>query len=135
MKSRKPQQVEARALISHRREGYLIVRPLGEPDAPWEFPGGTAAERESPEAALRRCCRAQIGVELEIVVGQPPFAHETEAGTTLYRYYVCGVLSGEPRALSCRDTRWVMTPQLRDYVFSAPTQQVVDWLLEEHSRR
>lgn len=137
-KRREPRErlpVDARAMIVRARVNYLIVRPGGDPEAPWRFPGGSAEADESPEAALRRTAREQLGVELEILVGQPPFVHRTSERAVTYRYYVCAILRGEPATRGGGEMRWVQAAQLRDYVFDEPTQKVVDWIIEEHGRR
>ncbi len=124
---------ESRALI-RRGTKFLIVRAGAgqpEPTEPWHFPGGRLAGRESPEAALRRICRDSFGVELVLHVGQPPFVHHFGTHSITYRYYESSIASGEPSAPAGAELRWVERGQLRDYVFDAATQPVVDWLLEE----
>lgn len=123
---------ESRVVLQNDSKETLIVRPAGEPDAtPWEFPGGRLEGRESPETGLRRICRDELGIELEFVQGQPPFVHNFGTHSITYRYYFCRVAKGEARARGGGEVRWVRTGQLREYVFDAPTQQVVEWLLEE----
>lgn len=124
---------EARALLERGRE-RLIVRAGGEA-ANWEFPGGRLMPRESPETALRRICRDAFGVEIELRLGQPPFAHHFGDHRIVYRYYECGVRAGEARPLCGGELRWVLTEQLREYDFDAATRQVVDWLLRPERPR
>lgn len=122
-----PTWVDARAILRRSTRELLILKPQDEPDALWQFPGGRADPRESPEAALRRHCRGLLGVELELHVGQPPFVHNFGTHSVTYRYYWAGVL-GEPRAAPACELRWVLPGQLREYDFDAPTRQVVEWL-------
>jgi len=123
--------MEVRALIMNSRREYLICLPrTSEDESRWEFPGGMARENEGPEQALRRCCREQLGVDLEITLGQPPFVHNFGGKSITYRYFVCGVRKGAPEPLGCAEVRWVLAGQLRDYEFDRPTQDVVDWILE-----
>lgn len=123
--------VESRALIVSARQEYLVCLPKStDGQAVWEFPGGVAREKESPESALRRCCRDQLGIDLDITLGQPPFVHNFAGRSVTYRYFACGVSKGEPEPIGCEECRWVLAGQLRDYEFDAPTQQVVDWILE-----
>lgn len=130
---RQPQArwVEARALLRRTPEEFLILKLTSEPAAFFEFPGGRVAERESPESALRRWCRDHLGIALQFQIGQPPFQHSFGTHTVTYRYYICTIRSGEIAPSGCFDPRWVSRPQLRDYIFDAPTQQVVDWLVAE----
>jgi ADP-ribose pyrophosphatase YjhB (NUDIX family) len=122
---------ESRALIQRGRRKHLIIKTARDDERPWEFPGGRIRRTESPEAGLRRLCRALLNVELTIFVGQPPFVYRFGTHRVTYRYYVCGIRGNEPTPAGCAELRWVLTKQLCEYVFDAPTQQVVDWLQEE----
>ncbi|MBI5863491.1 MAG: NUDIX domain-containing protein [Planctomycetes bacterium] len=127
----KPEHVDVRALIERGEREMLILKPRAvDDDCPWEFPGGRAERRESPEAALRRIFRALFQAELELLQGQPPFVHNFGDHSVTYRYYICGIRIPNVAAPAGSELRWVRVGQLRDYHFDAPTQQVVDWLLE-----
>lgn len=122
---------EARALLRRGADEFLILKTTDDPSAFYEFPGGRLAERESPEGALRRWCSDQLGVSLNFQIGQPPFQYSFGTYTVTYRYYICTMRSGDASTVNCHDLRWVARPQLREYIFDAPTQQVVDWLVAE----
>lgn len=130
-RKRRHNWVESRALIQRGSAEYLITRANDDEDGPWEFPGGRINTGESPEAALRRICRATLRVEIKIAVGQPPFVHSFGTHSVTYRYYLCRADADDPAGTGCEELRWVRTQQLRDYVFDAPAQQVVDWLVGE----
>lgn len=130
-RKRRPDWVESRALIHRGGAEYLITRANDDGDGPWAFPGGRINAGESPEAALRRICRESLQVEIEIAVGQPPFVHSFGTHSVTYRYYLCRAADDDPPGTGCEELRWVLTQQLRDYVFDAPAQQVVDWLVTE----
>ncbi|MBL8878163.1 MAG: NUDIX domain-containing protein [Phycisphaerales bacterium] len=121
---------EARALLRSGPDEFLIIKTTADPSANYEFPGGRVADRESPEAALRRLCREQLGVTIDFQIGQPPFQYAFGTHTVTFRYYICSIRAGEIAAVGCVEPRWVARAQLRDYIFDAPTQQVVDWLVE-----
>ena len=125
----RPAWVDSRALLE-RSGQHLIIRPRSGEDTPWEFPGGRCRPAESPEAALRRLCREQLDIEVELLVGQPPFEHGFGTHTVRYRFYQCAISSGEPAARGVAEIRWVTTQQLRDYIFDPVMQQVADWLVE-----
>lgn len=129
-KGAQPGWVEARGLFENSQREFLIVRP--ENEAIWHFPGDRLHTRESPEAALRRWCSAALRSTIEIVLGQPPFVHHFGSHSITYRYFVCR-FGAAIRPAEGLEPRWVLRPQLRDYEFDAPTQNVVNWLLEEKS--
>src|SRR5262245_14703316 len=120
---------ESRALLERPGRELLILKPrLDDPECPWEFPGGRLENRESPEAALRRIFRESLGVELELLQGQPPFIHNFGDHSVTYRYYMCTVARGTLRQPPGSEMRWVKVGQLCEYDFDRPTQQVVEWL-------
>lgn len=123
--------VEARALIERPGRQLLIHNPEPRNDAsPWEFPGGRAEGRESPEAALRRVFRDVHHAVIEIHQGQPPFVYNFGDRSVTYRYYLVSVVGDEPVSAAGGELRWVHVQQLRDYHFDGPGQQVVDWLVD-----
>lgn len=124
-----PDWVDSRALIEAPPGVYLILRPAPGDETPWEFPGGRNRPEESPEAALRRICREQVGADLEIVIGQPPFEYQYDAQRVWFRYYLCGIRAGEPQPRGCAEIRQVALGQMVEYHFEPAAQQVVNWLL------
>ncbi|QOJ15101.1 MAG: NUDIX domain-containing protein [Planctomycetia bacterium] len=124
-----PTHVDSRALIETRPEHLLIVRGSPGPNVAWEFPGGRNRPEESPEAALRRVCLAQLGVDLDISIGQPPFDYEYADGLVRFRYYMCQISHGDAQPVGCAEVRAVHVRQLRDYIFEDAAAKVVEWLL------
>lgn len=120
---------DSRALILRNGREFLLLRPNSNEGTVWEFPGGRAEPRESPEAALRRHCKRMLGVEVNFVLGQPPFVYDFGTHRVAYRFYECSMAGGEPKARDGMEIRWIQSQQMRDYVFDPPTQQVVEWLL------
>lgn len=95
----------------------------------WCFPRGLAEPNESPEAALRRIVRTQLGLEVEVEVGQPPLVEPIEGRETELRYFFCGVAGGEADPGPYAEMRWVSRGHLREYEFDGASQPVVEWLL------
>lgn len=127
--------VESRALFERPPRELLIFKPRAEDDAcPWEFPGGRVAGRESPEACVRRIMHDTFGVRITLLQGQPPFVHNYGTHSITFRYYMVGLAGGDaPHTPTGGELRWVHLQQLREYHFDAPTQQVVDWLMNADS--
>jgi ADP-ribose pyrophosphatase YjhB (NUDIX family) len=95
----------------------------------WQFPRGLATPQESAEAAMRRVACEQLGVDVEIIVGQPPLVQTIDGREVEMRYFFCGVID-EPRTGHYAELRWIPKSQLREYDFDAPSAEVVQWLLE-----
>ncbi|HUU84298.1 MAG TPA: NUDIX domain-containing protein [Phycisphaerae bacterium] len=118
------------AAVIERQDGFvLICRPETE-DGPrhWEFPGGEARQGESPEKAVRRTASERAGVHVEIHVGQPPLRVERDGRDVEYRFFLCGLQTGEACAEDYAEVRWVAKAQLCEYDFEHPTCDVVQWL-------
>lgn len=91
------------------REGRLLLarRPDGDARAgSWELPGGKVEPGETPEAALAREWREELGVD--VVLSEPlAFACGAPDGrhVTLLVFRV-RALRGEPAALGVAELRW-----------------------------
>lgn len=98
--------VAAGALV---REGRLLLTRRLEGDALagfWELPGGKVEPGETPEAALEREWREELGVE---AAGFEPFAFAS--GSPNGRHvtllvYVVRALAGEPAPVGVAELRW-----------------------------
>jgi 8-oxo-dGTP diphosphatase len=95
------------------RDGLLLLtrRPDGAPlEGAWELPGGKVEEGETPEEALRREWREELGVEVELAEpwvfasGAPNGRHVT------LLVYLVRALRREPSPLGVAEIRWT-TPE------------------------
>lgn len=124
------------AAIIERQDNYILIVRSSEStestcDGPrWAFPRGWVKGDESPEAATRRTTREDLGIEVEIVVGQPPLVEEIGGERVELRFFFCGLISGGEESGPEDAIRWVPRHHLREYEFDALFQPVADWLLE-----
>lgn len=107
--------VTAAALID--RDGRLLVqqRPEGKNMAGlWEFPGGKLEPDETPEAALVRELREELGIETDTACLAPAtFASEPLGDRhLLLLLYICRKWRGTPQALEAAAIRWVRPIEL-----------------------
>jgi 8-oxo-dGTP diphosphatase len=102
--------VDGRVLIAQRPEGKTMA-------GLWEFPGGKVDPGETPEAALIRELREELGIDTEESCLAPfTFAsHGYETFHLLMPLYVCRVWQGTPRPREGQVLKWVRPLQLRDY--------------------
>ncbi len=125
-----PRPLYAAAIIERADNHILVALPTNtEPARQWIFPRGLAEPNESAEAAMRRIARDQLGLFVELVIGQPPFMTEVDGIRSEIRYFFCGVAGGDPRPGPYSDIRWVQRSQLREFDFDEPSKAVVEWLL------
>ena len=102
--------VAACALVDRDGRVLLARRPKGKAHAGlWEFPGGKIAEGETPEGALIRELKEELGIETDQSCLAPiAFAScDLEDFHLLMPLFVCRKWSGTPIALEADELRWV----------------------------
>ncbi len=98
-----------------RRQGKVLVgqRPQGASLAgTWEFPGGKIELGESPEEALARELKEELGIEAEI--GPLKFAASHTYGKTgiLFLFFEVKYWKGQIKTQQHLDLKWVTTKEL-----------------------
>jgi 8-oxo-dGTP diphosphatase len=110
--------VAACALIDADGRVLLARRPEGKKMAGlWEFPGGKLDPGETPEAALIRELKEELGIDVASAC-LAPFAfasHAYERAHLLMPLYVCRRWRGTPRPLEGQTLAWVRPERLADY--------------------
>ncbi len=100
-----------------RREGRILLtqRPLDSGHLPgyWEFPGGKPEPGESPEQALARELREELGVEISVGEEIMAVRHSYPEKTVDIRFFEATIISGVPEPREVQDLRWVTTEELR----------------------
>lgn len=122
------------ALIEQSDNTTLIVLPKSdEPERRWTFPMGEVREDEAAEAGMRRIAQEQLGVRVEIVVGQPPLVVELDGRQVELRYFFCGIAGGEVSRGSFAEIRWVSKAHLAEYEFDDVSRPIAEWLMTERA--
>jgi len=110
--------VAAVALIDADGRVLLARRPEGKAMAGlWEFPGGKVLPGESPESALVRELREELGLDTaESCLAPFTFAsHRYPDFHLLMPLYVCRRWRGVPIPLERQELAWVRPKRLFDY--------------------
>ena len=110
--------VVAVALIDADGRVLLARRPPGKPMAGlWEFPGGKLRDGESPEAALIREMREELGIDTHQSCLAPlTFAsHRYDTFHLLMPLYVCRRWKGVVQPREGQQLAWVRAAKLDDY--------------------
>lgn len=115
------------------RDGLFLAARRTEPPAlagRWEFPGGKAEPGEDDATALRRECREELGVEIE--VGEPIGPEYTAGGgALLVRTYLAELTDGEPAPIENHDAvRWLAagSPDVRELPWLEGDYAILDAL-------
>ncbi|MDX3886118.1 MAG: (deoxy)nucleoside triphosphate pyrophosphohydrolase [Sphingomonas sp.] len=92
---------DGRVLLQRRPEGKAMA-------GLWEFPGGKLETGESPEAALVRELREELGIDVEAACLAPAtFASEPLGDRhLLLLLYACRKWRGVPQALEASALKW-----------------------------
>jgi 8-oxo-dGTP diphosphatase len=110
--------VVAAALIDRDNRVLISRRPGGKPMAGlWEFPGGKVGVGETPECALVRELREELGIEVcDTCLAPFTFAsHAYEQFHLLMPLYLCRSWEGEMTPREGQEIKWVRAGRLRDY--------------------
>lgn len=110
--------VAAAALIDSQGRVLLARRPEGKKMAGlWEFPGGKLEPGETPEAALARELREELGLETNPKDFAPfVFAsHAYDSFHLLMPVFLCRRWKGEPQAKEGQALAWVAPDRLVEY--------------------
>jgi 8-oxo-dGTP diphosphatase len=106
------------ALVDADGRVLLAERPTGKSMAGlWEFPGGKVREGETPEAALIRELKEELGIDVTASCLAPfTFAsHSYEDFHLLMPLYVCRRWQGMVTPREGQRFAWVRPPRLAEY--------------------
>jgi 8-oxo-dGTP diphosphatase len=127
--------VAAVALIDPDGRVLLAQRPEGKSMAGlWEFPGGKVEAGETPEAALIRELREELGIDTWASCLAPlSFAsHAYPDFHLLMPLFACRRWQGQPAAREGQTLRWVRPKALTDYPMPPADLPLIpilrDWL-------
>lgn len=110
--------VVAVALIDADNRVLISQRPAGKQLAGlWEFPGGKLDAGETPERALVRECREELGIEVcETCLAPLTFAsHGYDDFHLLMPLYICRNWDGEISPQEGQQIAWVRANRLQHY--------------------
>ncbi|MDR3532021.1 MAG: 8-oxo-dGTP diphosphatase MutT [Rhodopila sp.] len=102
--------VDGRVLLARRPEGKKMA-------GLWEFPGGKLNPGETPEAALIRELKEELGIDVSAAC-LAPFAfasHEYEAFHLLMPLFLCRRWKGTPMPREKQTLAWVRASKLTEY--------------------
>ncbi len=100
-----------RILVCQRRRGQVH-------QLKWEFPGGKVEAGETPEAALQRELREELGIEavIDAEITRYVYTYPNRAPILLIFFRVTE-FGGEPRNLVFETIEWEPRERLADYDF------------------
>ena len=111
------------------REGRVMLcqrRPGAHNALKWEFPGGKIEPGESPEEALARELREELGIEADVGRIRDAVYHRYPDRDVLVLFYRCEIISGTPAAVDCNAIEWPYIEEIRRYDFAGADRVFVE---------
>jgi 8-oxo-dGTP diphosphatase len=128
--------VVAAALVNEDNEVLLAQRPEGGRLAgKWEFPGGKVEADESPEAALVRELKEELGVTISEKDLEPfwflSHAYSEYGFHLLMPVYICRRWDGKPTALTHSEIIWEFPSAMHELNMIDADAELVERLKKE----
>jgi 8-oxo-dGTP diphosphatase len=114
------------------RDGYILIarRPPGYHLAGlWEFPGGKQEQDETLEECLEREIKEELDIEIRVERLFMTVRHEYEKKIVSLHVFECACLKGDPKGLEGQEIKWVRPPELKEFEFPPPDQEVIERLI------
>ncbi len=115
------------------RKGNKVLvgqRPVGHSLAgQWEFPGGKIERNESPEEALIRELREELGIEAEVGTLKLASTHTFGDTGIIILFYEVNFWKGEPKPVHHMELRWIEPKDLAGLPIPDANKRILPKLL------
>ena len=99
----------------------------------WEFVGGKVEVGESPEEALIRECREELGVSLSVGEVFMDVTHEYPDLLVHLTLFHATIAQGEPQKLEHNDIKWITPREIPNYDFCPADVEILEKLMQAYS--
>lgn len=117
------------ALIWRDRQFLIGQRPAHKARGlMWEFVGGKVEPGETPEQALIRECREELGVTVAVGPVFCTVTHVYPDLTVHLTLFHAALAQGTPQRLEHRDIRWISVEEIPQYSFCPADREILEKL-------
>lgn len=110
-------------LVGKRPEGHTLA-------GQWEFPGGKIEIGESPEQALARELKEELGIEAEIGEVQLACTHSYPDVGIILVFFEVQFWKGEPKPVHHSELKWVLPEELKNLDIPEANRRLLPTLLQ-----
>ncbi len=123
------------ALIWENRKFLACQRPAHKARGLcWEFVGGKVEPGETKPEALKRECREELDVQIEVMDELMQLTHEYPDITVHLTFFRARIVKGEPNKLEHNDIRWITVDEIPAYTFCPADDTFLAFLKKEHTK-
>ena len=101
----------------------------------WEFPGGKKNDGETFEECVVREAKEETGVVVKVEQKLMEIRRPYNQKIIWLNFYLCSLVSGEPKALECQKTQWSDVAELKNFKFPPANEKVIHRLMERFDNR
>ncbi len=94
----------------------------------WEFPGGKRETDETFEECLVREINEELGIEISVGKLFEEIAHDYPEKSVHLKFFICELVSGEPKPIGCAAVKWIFKNELGNFEFPAADAQLLEKL-------
>ena len=91
----------------------------------WEFPGGKREGNETFEECVAREVKEEIGIDVVVHEKFTTLRRRYHQRIVWLNFFLCTHISGEPKAIDCKNVLWADLDDLLSYAFPPANERVI----------
>jgi len=124
------------ALIENGDRFLICQRPVNKARGLlWEFAGGKIETGETPQQALLRECREELGIEVTVCEQFAEVIHAYPDLTVQLTVFRARMKQGEPQRLEHEEIRWITAEEIDAFDFCPADDEILNHIKEEKAMK